>query len=352
MLASFAALRRAVVYTSLFMSEMRPGDWTCAECGASPVFGSRDDCFRCGAPRPEGDGNFARPRRMQQQQHSFKPGDWECPECGFGPNFASKMACHKCGAPKPGGAGRDRRDRGAPRGRTGAEEPEFRRDFAGTRCFVENLSYETDWALLKDSFLDEGYPVVYCSVSTDQYTGESKGHGIVQFETVHAAKHAIEHMTGFELDGRRINVREDYQDKRRRDSSAESGATAEDAAVRGGGGAARREAWKDRAWTRVAGSADGDAAAAQIDEKAIIALLAKRDGAREARDFRTADAILDELAQLRVYVDDARRQRNWWVGQRADGATSRGGGKRSRGASAAPNRRQWFRDGDDGDDGW
>ena len=156
------------------------------------------------------------------------------------------MACHKCGAPKPGGAGRDRRDRGAPRGRTGAEEPEFRRDFAGTRCFVENLSYETDWALLKDSFLDEGYPVVYCSVSTDQYTGESKGHGIVQFETVHAAKHAIEHMTGFELDGRRINVREDYQDKRRRDSSAESGATAEDAAVRGGGGAARREAWKDR----------------------------------------------------------------------------------------------------------
>ena len=30
---------------------VRPGDWTCASCGAN-VFASKDNCFRCGAPRP------------------------------------------------------------------------------------------------------------------------------------------------------------------------------------------------------------------------------------------------------------------------------------------------------------
>ncbi|CAE7665428.1 HRP1 [Symbiodinium pilosum] len=33
----------------------RPGDWICQECGAS-VFGSKDSCFKCGAPRPSQSG--------------------------------------------------------------------------------------------------------------------------------------------------------------------------------------------------------------------------------------------------------------------------------------------------------
>ena len=31
--------------------EVRPGDWTCDSCGAT-VFASKDECYRCGAPKP------------------------------------------------------------------------------------------------------------------------------------------------------------------------------------------------------------------------------------------------------------------------------------------------------------
>ena len=36
-----------------------------------------------------------------------------------------------------------------------AGAPEFRSNFEGTRCFVENLSSDTDWAMLKDHFRDD-----------------------------------------------------------------------------------------------------------------------------------------------------------------------------------------------------
>ena len=38
---------------ALESGRMRPGDWTCISCGAV-VFASKDECFRCGAPRPDG----------------------------------------------------------------------------------------------------------------------------------------------------------------------------------------------------------------------------------------------------------------------------------------------------------
>lgn len=38
---------------ALESGRMRPGDWTCVSCGAV-VFASKDECFRCGAPRPDG----------------------------------------------------------------------------------------------------------------------------------------------------------------------------------------------------------------------------------------------------------------------------------------------------------
>ena len=44
--------------------------------------------------------------------------------------------------------------------------------------------------------------MAYASVSTDRDTGRSKGVGIVQFETAHAAEHAIEYMTGAHMRAR------------------------------------------------------------------------------------------------------------------------------------------------------
>ena len=93
-------------------------------------------------------------------------------------------------------------------------------------------------------------------------------------------------------------------------------------------------------------------------------MLKERDAAREIRDFETADRILDDLADLDVSLDDARRQRAWWVGQRADGkgladrrAEGKGQGKgtgsrgrgatpsrsRERGAASSRSRRDWYR---------
>ncbi|KAK3281835.1 hypothetical protein CYMTET_10396 [Cymbomonas tetramitiformis] len=91
----------------------RPGDWECVECGFSPIFASRSECFKCGAPRPSGAGDASRgnsqerydPRSSRGQD--MRPGDWECPGCGFAPLFASRRECFKCGEPKPDSAGGD-----------------------------------------------------------------------------------------------------------------------------------------------------------------------------------------------------------------------------------------------------
>ena len=61
----------------------------------------------------------------------------------------------------------------------------------GGQCkvFVGNLPHETTWQELKDIFRKAG-EVLRADVEPDA-AGKSKGHGIVQFETVHAAEHAI-----------------------------------------------------------------------------------------------------------------------------------------------------------------
>ena len=358
--------------------EMKPGDWTCEECGASPNFASRTECYKCGAPRPDGSGYWGKPPSQERERwpssrggQEFKSGDWTCGECGASPVFASRNDCFRCGAPKPAGAGFNA-DRARPRG---GGSSEFRQNFEGTRCFVENLSFEVDWRMLKDAFAEEGYPIVYASVSTERDSGRSKGHGIVQFETVHAAEHAIAEMTGYELDGRRINVRPDFQERNRRGGAGSAAGT------RGGAGRLSRvddyddvdedfgdeydderslrgdarpgewkdrtpappaggaESWKSKEWSRVAGSGDAEGAL-DVNEEEVLDMLLRRDQAREKRDFGVADGILDELLGMGISLDDARRQRVWWVGRRADGKVN------FRGAAAAPKRREWYTGGD------
>ena len=97
----------------------------------------------------------------------------------------------------------------------------------------------------------------------------------------------------------------------------------------------------------------------QLDEQCVLDLVTERDEARQRRDFSKArlkllarlilytrpthkheppsrctlpltlpgaqaDSLLDELAEMRVFLDDARRQRVWWVGRRLDGENARG----------------------------
>eukprot|EP00633_Aureoumbra_lagunensis_P001765 CAMPEP_0197286296 /NCGR_PEP_ID=MMETSP0890-20130614/1735_1 /TAXON_ID=44058 ORGANISM="Aureoumbra lagunensis, Strain CCMP1510" /NCGR_SAMPLE_ID=MMETSP0890 /ASSEMBLY_ACC=CAM_ASM_000533 /LENGTH=393 /DNA_ID=CAMNT_0042754527 /DNA_START=112 /DNA_END=1293 /DNA_ORIENTATION=+ len=80
------------------------------------------------------------------------------------------------------------------------------------RIYVSNLPWSVNWQHLKDYFRQAGN-VVYASVMTEDGTGRSKGCGIVEFETVDEALHAINTLNDSELDGRRIGVREDREDK-------------------------------------------------------------------------------------------------------------------------------------------
>ena len=50
---------------------MRPGDWTCPSCGAN-VFASKNSCYRCQTPKPDG-GAGAGPEQGGQQPYGQQP---------------------------------------------------------------------------------------------------------------------------------------------------------------------------------------------------------------------------------------------------------------------------------------
>merc|ERR1719457_442398 len=90
----------------------RPPDWDCPQCGATGCYGSKPNCFKCGAPNPGMPG--ARQTQPQGGRGSGgRPPDWDCMECGAKGCFGSKPTCFRCGAPNPNsqGGGRDYNDR-------------------------------------------------------------------------------------------------------------------------------------------------------------------------------------------------------------------------------------------------
>jgi len=77
-----------------------------------------------------------------------------------------------------------------------------------TALYVGNLPYNYGWQELKDLFRSTKGDVVHADVFKD-YQGRSKGYGIVQMKSVEDAIRAIEEINGFEIDGRKLEVRED-----------------------------------------------------------------------------------------------------------------------------------------------
>jgi len=87
----------------------RPGDWPCPACQAHN-FSSRNECFRCHAPRQGGGGmgggmmggGFGGPGGPggAGPGGNTRPGDWTCPSCRANV-FASRSECFKCNTPKP-----------------------------------------------------------------------------------------------------------------------------------------------------------------------------------------------------------------------------------------------------------
>ena len=100
-----------------------------------------------------------------------------------------------------------RRDLGAPRELFRARKS----DSGGPNrtVFVRNLPYAVGWQELKDIFRGEsGMFVVNADVAKDEM-GKSRGFGLVTFESVEDCKAAIEKYDGFELKGRKLEVRMD-----------------------------------------------------------------------------------------------------------------------------------------------
>ncbi|KAL3928950.1 MAG: hypothetical protein SGBAC_012419, partial [Bacillariaceae sp.] len=123
------------------------------------------------------------PKKVEEAPSRFDRRD--SPQAGRGPHS------------RDGGRG----GRGAPsRDGRGPPPGDFRENFRATRVFVQGIPPGTSWQDLKDHFKKAG-DVVFASVSVDMDTGESRGHGIVQFEDPDMAQHAIKIMRDHPLNG-------------------------------------------------------------------------------------------------------------------------------------------------------
>ncbi|CAL8464736.1 g4271 [Coccomyxa elongata] len=104
----------------------------------------------------------------------------------------------------------------------------------GKRVYVNNLSHDTTWQILKDHFRQAGN-VVHAAVLTYE-DGQSKGCGIVEFQTSNDALRAISLLSNSTLDGNTIYVREDREDNAVRGRSPRGGERSGGGRGRGGGG--------------------------------------------------------------------------------------------------------------------
>ena len=196
----------------------------------------------------------------------------------------TQKLCYKCG--EPGHLARD-----CPSDAAGG-------DFQRTRVFVAGLDPAVQWYDLKDFFREAGFDVVYASVSAHA-DGSSKGCGVVQLASAEDCDAAIRDLNGAALRGTAIAVREDRQERRRRGRG--------EAPPR----AAARDAFSDRrgAFDEFGGLLPWVGAENGPLPAEVLALLADRDDARDAKDYSAADAIRDDVRDLyELRIDDRNRR--------------------------------------------
>lgn len=174
----------------------------------------------------------------------------------------------------------------------------FRQDFQGTRVFVKGIPFEASWQDLKDHFAKAG-TVVFASISVDPVTGESKGVGIVQFETNDMAQNAIRVMRNHPLQGSTLYVREDVQEKR-----------ADGARLRN---PTPRNMQRNTPPSKWECADDENSSVLSAEEReSVISLIGTRDAARRKKLYDESDQIRRDLkSQFGVHLDD--RLKQWWV---------------------------------------
>ncbi|CAG4965510.1 unnamed protein product [Parnassius apollo] len=92
----------------------------------------------------------------------------------------------------------------------------------GRRLFVSNIPYEYRWTDLKDLFKEKVGDVAYVDLFNDD-NGKPRGCGVVVFTTTEAMKKALSVMHRYELNGRKLVLKEEMGNERNRLSSSRSG---------------------------------------------------------------------------------------------------------------------------------
>ncbi|XP_049872202.1 heterogeneous nuclear ribonucleoprotein M [Pectinophora gossypiella] len=108
----------------------------------------------------------------------------------------------------------------------------------GKRLFVSNIPYEFRWTELKDLFKEKVGDVAYVELFNDE-NGKPRGCGVVEFTNSEAMKKALFVMHRYELNGRKLVLKEETGNERNRLTTSRSGGG-------GGGGGGSRNTKDDR----------------------------------------------------------------------------------------------------------
>lgn len=144
--------------------------------------------------------------------------------------------------------------------------------------------------------------------------GTSKGCGVVQFETVSEAKHAIATMRNHPMisdtgDSMQLYVREDRQDQPASLKENDPYAPFKNQRMGGGSGVLRSERMNKK-WS--CADEDADNTLDHSAKEQIMAILRARDAARFRRNYEASDTMREELKKkFNVHIDD--RTFLWWI---------------------------------------
>jgi RNA recognition motif-containing protein len=103
------------------------------------------------------------------------------------------------------------------------------------KLYVGNLSYGTTVEELKKLFSEAG-PVVSATIIMDRATGQSKGFGFVEMDSVKAAQDAIAKYNNYEMNRRNITVSEARPPKENGGGGGYGGGSRGGGGYGGGGG--------------------------------------------------------------------------------------------------------------------
>ncbi|XP_023951769.1 heterogeneous nuclear ribonucleoprotein M isoform X2 [Bicyclus anynana] len=110
----------------------------------------------------------------------------------------------------------------------------------GKRLFVSNIPYEFRWTELKDLLKEKVGDVAYVELFNDE-NGKPRGCGVVEFTNSEAMKKALLVMHRYELNGRKLVLKEETGHERSRNMARQGGGGGGGGSGGGGGGRKMRD---------------------------------------------------------------------------------------------------------------